>query len=113
MELTCYWALVLGFPVVKVVGRDQFEYFLPGLFTLLGVVGIAYFTRYFIYSEPHLIWRRERATKIDLTRKTKIALAVGYTMAVPMLVLGSIGLFSPVQFERTIRTISPMRYLLE
>jgi hypothetical protein len=113
VELTCYWMLVLGFPAVKVIGRKHSEYFMPGLFTLLGATGLAFMTRYFIYAEPHLIFRRARATVLVLTRQTKAALVIGYAMCTPMFALGCIGLFSPHSFERMIRTVSPMRFFLE
>ncbi len=112
IEISVYLGLIVGFPVVKIVTKGNFVQLMAALFTLLGALGIVYFTRYFIYQDPHLLWRRERAVFIELTRNTKIALCFGYLMAIPMFLLGTLGLFNPGHFERTIKTISPMRFLL-
>lgn len=113
LELTSYWALVVGAPVLRFVERKHSGYFMPGSFALVAASGVMFMTRYFVYAEPRLLFRRERAVSISLSRDTKIALGIGYVMCVPMFVLGSVGLLSPLWFERTIRTLSPMRLLLE
>ncbi len=112
VEMSVYLGCGVAFPIVKIVTKGHFVQSMAALFAILGALGIVYLTRYFIYAEPHLIWRRERAVFLDLSRHTKIAVGIGYVMAIPMFLLGTLGLFSPAHFERTIRTISPMRFLL-
>lgn len=112
VELTCYWGLVLGFPILRAVGSDD-SYFVPALFLMLSATGLAFMTRHFVYNEPHQIWSRSRAAVIVLSRSTKIALGIGYSMCVPMFVLGCIAIFQPSLMVAIIRAISPMRFLLD
>ncbi|MES2693566.1 MAG: hypothetical protein V4773_08840 [Verrucomicrobiota bacterium] len=112
VELTCYWSLILGFPILRAVSNKHSSYFMPGTFCLFGSVGVVFLTRYFIYERPQYIFDRTPAQKIVLTRQTKRALFVGYAMSIPMFFLGVLGVYSPVLMERVITAISPMRFLL-
>lgn len=112
IELTCYGALVVGLPVLRILRGRNASYFMPLMFVLLASVGLVFMARFFIYAHPENILDRTRAETPVIAKRTKITLAVGFAMCVPMLILGGIGLINPPLMGRIISVLSPMRLIL-
>ncbi len=112
IELTCYWSLIAGVPVLRGLRGSHWPYFMPLTFVLLASVGLVFMARFFIYAHPENILDRTRAETPVIAKQTKIQLSVGFAMCVPMLILGCIGLITPPLMGRIISVLSPMRLLL-
>src|SRR5687768_2107343 len=105
-EITCYVGFFCLVGVLKAHRHQSWPYFMPLTFVGLGLLGMVFMTRFFVYAYPERVWDRTRAAAISIPRPKKIALALGYSMCVPMFVLGCVGLFSPSLMFRVVSLIS-------
>ena len=112
IEVVCYFALVLAVPALRVTRQHIGPYSMPIMFVAVASAGLVFMARFFVYARPESIADRTRAERIVIPREKKFALAIGFAMAFPMLVLGCVGIFNPAAMNRVISIVSPVRFIL-
>lgn len=110
IEISAYVGLIVAASALRVRSLPE-SYAFPMIFLAAGFAGIMYMTRFFIYEYPERVWDRRRAVCISIPRSKKVALGLGCTMCIPLLILGSVGLHDLRLMNRLITALSPFTWL--